>query len=78
VLLPWTCVLQLELVHLYQTSSLLPSHLLILASTSLRLLYLLLYSEHINCSVLVPFNVLSIQQSVLYSKSCSDFPSATE
>jgi hypothetical protein len=41
-------VFQLELVHLYQTSSLLPSPLPIMASASLRLLYLLLYSGHIN------------------------------
>jgi hypothetical protein len=45
---PWTGVLQPTLVHLYQTSSLLPSPLPIGASNSLRLLYSLLYSEHIN------------------------------
>jgi hypothetical protein len=47
-LLPCTCVLQPSLVLLYQTSSLLPSPLPRVASASLRLLYLLLYSEHIN------------------------------
>jgi hypothetical protein len=47
-LLPCTCVLKHTLVHLCQTSSLLPSPLPIVASASLRLLYLLLYSEHIN------------------------------
>jgi hypothetical protein len=47
-LLPCTCVLQPILIHLYLTSSLLPSHLPMVASASLRLLYLLLYSEHIN------------------------------
>jgi hypothetical protein len=36
------------LVHLCQTSSLLPGHLPIVASASLRLLYSLLYSGHIN------------------------------
>jgi hypothetical protein len=36
------------LVHLYQTSSLLPGHLSRLASASLRLLYSLLYSGHVN------------------------------
>uniref|UniRef100_A0A8C0W4M9 C-type lectin domain-containing protein n=1 Tax=Castor canadensis TaxID=51338 RepID=A0A8C0W4M9_CASCN len=36
------------LVHLYQTSSLLPGHLPIVASASLRLLYLLAYSGHIS------------------------------
>jgi hypothetical protein len=35
------------LVHLYQTSSLLPGPLPIVVSASLRLLYSLLYSEHI-------------------------------
>jgi hypothetical protein len=48
VLLLCTCVLQPTLVHLYQTSSLLLSLLPIVASATLRLLYLLLYSEHIN------------------------------
>jgi hypothetical protein len=48
VLLPCTCVLQPTLVHRYQSSSLLPGHLPIAASASLRLLYLLLYREHIN------------------------------
>jgi hypothetical protein len=38
-LLPCTCVLQPKLVHLYQTSSLLPGHLPIVTSVSLRLLY---------------------------------------
>jgi hypothetical protein len=38
---------QPTLVHLYQTSSLLPGHLPIVASASLRLLYLLTYSRHI-------------------------------
>jgi hypothetical protein len=47
-LLPCTCVLQLTLVLLYQTSSLFPYPFPIVALASLRLLYLLLYSEHIN------------------------------
>jgi hypothetical protein len=47
-LLLCTCVLQPTLVHLYQTSSLLRSPHLIVASGSLRLLCLLLYSEDIN------------------------------
>jgi hypothetical protein len=37
--LPCTCVLQPKLIHLYQTSSLLPSHLPIVTSVILRLLY---------------------------------------
>jgi hypothetical protein len=40
--------LQPTLIHLYQTSSLIPDPLPTVASDSLRLLYLLLYSEHIN------------------------------
>jgi hypothetical protein len=35
-------------VHLYQTSSLLPGPLPLVTSASLRLLYSLLYSKHIN------------------------------
>jgi hypothetical protein len=38
-LLPWTCILQLGLIHLYQTSSRLPSQLPIVTSAVLRLLY---------------------------------------
>jgi hypothetical protein len=48
VLLPCTCVLQPKEIHLYLTSSLLPSPLPTVASASLRLLYSLLYSGHIN------------------------------
>jgi hypothetical protein len=48
VLFPGTCVLQPQLVHLYQSSSLLPSPLPIVAPTSLRFLYSFLCSEHIN------------------------------
>jgi hypothetical protein len=47
-LLPCTSVLQPTLVHFCQTSSLLPGPLPIVVSANLRLLYLLLYSEHIN------------------------------
>jgi hypothetical protein len=47
-LLPCTCVLQTTLVHLCQTSSLLPGPLPIEASANLRLFYLLLYSGHIS------------------------------
>jgi hypothetical protein len=55
------------LVHLYQTSSLLPGHLPIVASASLRLLYSLFYSEyisHIQVLGFLPFP---------YS-SCAHFP----
>jgi hypothetical protein len=64
-LLPCTCELQPTLVHLCQTSSLLPGPLPIVASASLRLLYSLLYSEHINhIQVLgfLPFLYLSCVQ----------------
>jgi hypothetical protein len=47
LLLLCTYILQPALVHLYQTPSLLPTHLPIVASASLRLLCLLLYSGHI-------------------------------
>jgi hypothetical protein len=43
-LLSCISVLQPELVHLYQTSSLLPGHLPTVTYVSLRLLYLLLHS----------------------------------
>jgi hypothetical protein len=46
-LFPCICVLQSKLVHLYQTSSLLPCPLPIVASASLQLVYSFLYSEHI-------------------------------
>jgi hypothetical protein len=42
------CVLQPILVHLYRTSSLLPSPLPIVALATLRWLYSFLYSENIN------------------------------
>jgi hypothetical protein len=48
VLFPCTCVLQPTLIHVYQTSSLLPGPLPIVASASFRLLYSLLHSKHIN------------------------------
>jgi hypothetical protein len=47
LLLPCTCVLQPELINLYQTSSLLPGYLSIATSVSLSLLYLLFYNGHI-------------------------------
>jgi hypothetical protein len=68
-LLPCTCVLQPTLIHVYQTSSQLPGPLPIVASVCLKLLYLLLYSEHINhlqvlCSL--PF----LYSSHAYSPLC--------
>jgi hypothetical protein len=68
-LLPRTNVLQPELVHLYQTSSLLPSHLPMVTSVSFRLLYKLLYSWHINHFQILgflPFHIPPINRTTLY------------
>jgi hypothetical protein len=68
VLLPRTCALQPTLVHFYQTSSLLPSPLPIVASASLRLLYLLVYNGHISYIQVfgfLPFPYLSQTRSPL-------------
>jgi hypothetical protein len=54
-LLPCTCVLQPTLVHLYQISSPLPSPRPIVDSSCLRLLYFLLYSEHLNHTQVLAF-----------------------
>jgi hypothetical protein len=48
VLLPCTCVLQDTWVCFYQTSSVLPGPIPIVASDNLRLLYSLHNREHIN------------------------------
>jgi hypothetical protein len=55
VLFPCICIFQAKLVHLYQTSLLLPSPLPIVASASLRLLSSFLYSEHITHIEVVGF-----------------------
>jgi hypothetical protein len=65
-LLPCICVLQPRLIHLYQTSSVLPGPLPIVASASLRLLYSLLYSEHIK-----HFQVLGFLTFLYSSHACS-------
>jgi hypothetical protein len=65
-LLPCTCLWQPTLVHLYQTSSLLPGPLPIVASGNLKLLYLLLYSEHIN-----HIQVLGFLYFPYFSQVCS-------
>jgi hypothetical protein len=65
-LLPCICVLQPILVHLYQTSSLLLGPLSIVASVSVRLLYSLLYSEHIK-----HFQVLGFLPFPYSSYACS-------
>jgi hypothetical protein len=46
-LLPCTCVLQANLIHLYKTSLLLPDQLPIVTSVVLRFLYYLFSIEHI-------------------------------
>jgi hypothetical protein len=48
VLFPCICVLQPQLIHFFQSSSLLPSPLPIVAPASLRFLHSFLYSKHIN------------------------------
>jgi hypothetical protein len=61
-LLLFPCTWKPKLVLFYQTSSLLPGSFPIVASASLRLLYSLLYSEHINhIQVLgfLPFSYIS-------------------
>jgi hypothetical protein len=73
VLFPCTCVLKPILVHLHQTSSLLPSPLPIVATASLRLLYSLQYSQHTNyIQVLgfLPFPYSSCVHSPLTHNPC--------
>jgi hypothetical protein len=66
-LLPRTCVSQLTLVHLCQTSLLLPGLLPIVASAHLRLLYSLLYmSTYINL-----IKVLGFLLFPYFSHACS-------
>jgi hypothetical protein len=72
-LLPCTCVLQSTLVHLYQTSSLLPGPLPIAASPSLRLLYSRLCSEHINRILVLgffPFPISPVHALLLVCDPC--------
>jgi hypothetical protein len=73
-LLPCTSVLQPKLVHLYQTSSLLPSPCPIVASARLRWLCSLLCSEHINripVSGFLPFPYASLRVLPL---ACDPYP----
>jgi hypothetical protein len=65
-LLACTCVLQPILVHLCQISPLLPGPFPIVASANLRLLYSLLYSEHIK-----HFQVLGFLSFPSSSRACS-------
>jgi hypothetical protein len=68
VFFPGTCVLQLTLVHLCQTFSLLPGPFPIVASASLRLLYSLLNREPIN-----HIQVLGCLAFPYVSRVCSPF-----
>jgi hypothetical protein len=62
---PCTCVLQHKLVHPYQTSSLLPSPLPIVAWAILRLLYSFLYINHIQVFGFLSLSCPSCAQSPL-------------
>jgi hypothetical protein len=66
-LFPCTFVLHPTLVHLCQTTSLLPGPLPILASASLRLLCLLLYRQHIN-------NIQGFVSFLFSYSSCACYP----
>jgi hypothetical protein len=73
-LLPCTCVLQLELGHLYHTSSLLPGPLLIVSSVSLRLLYFLLCSGHSKHFQVLSFLPFPIPPLCVLPLSCDPCP----
>jgi hypothetical protein len=66
--------LQPELIHLYQISSLLPGHLPIVASVSSRLLYLLLYSEHIKHFQVLDFLPFPIPPVHVLPLACDPCP----
>jgi hypothetical protein len=70
VLFPCICILQPKLVHVYQTSSLLPSPLPMVASASLRLLYSFLYSGQsatFKFLVFFPFPIRGFQDRVSWT-----------
>jgi hypothetical protein len=73
-LLPSTSVLKPELAHLYHTSSLLPGHLLIVVSVSLRLLYSLIYSGHIKHFHILGFLPFPIPPVLVLPLSCEPCP----
>jgi hypothetical protein len=73
-LLTCTCVLQPELIHLYQTSSLLPGHLPIVTSVILRLLYFLLYSAHIKHFQVLGFLPFPIPPVCVLPLACDPCP----
>jgi hypothetical protein len=74
VLLPCTSVLQPTLVHLYQTSSLIPGPLPVVAFASLRLLYSLLYSKQINHIQVLGFLPFPIPPVSLLPLVCDPCP----
>jgi hypothetical protein len=70
-LLSCTCILQPELVHLYQTSTLLPSHLPKVASVILRLLY---FSSMVDTSNTFNFRFPTFPYSSCTHSSLSGWP----
>jgi hypothetical protein len=84
VLLPCICVLQPihiwvaihnpEMVHFCKTSSLLPALLPIVASDSLRLLYSLFYSNHINHIQILGFLPFPIPLMCILTLVCDPCP----
>jgi hypothetical protein len=67
-LFPCICVLQPQLIHLFQSSLLLPSLLPMVTLASLKFLYLFLYSKHMNHIQIfsfLPLPYLSLAQSPL-------------
>jgi hypothetical protein len=70
-LLPCRCIV---LVHLYQTSSLLPGHLPIVASVILRLLYSLPYSGHIKYFQVLGFLTFPIPPASILPLVCDPCP----
>jgi hypothetical protein len=74
VLFPCIYVLQPKLIHFYQTSSLFPGPLLIVASASLRLFYFLLYSEHINRIQIFVFLLFPYSSCAWFPLVCDPCP----
>jgi hypothetical protein len=68
------CVLKPTLVHLYQTSSVLPGHLPLVACVSLRLLYLLLYSRYIKHFQVLGFPLYPIPPVHILPLVCDSYP----
>jgi hypothetical protein len=73
-LLPCACILEPELINLYQTSSLLPGHLPLVTSVVLRLLYQLLYSGHIKHFQVLGFLPFPIPPVCILPLGCDPRP----